>query len=44
MRAWCCCRARYNVAKAEKRLHLVEGFLATLTDLDHVVKHIRAAV
>lgn len=36
-------RARFNLAKAEKRLHLVEGFLAALTDLDHIVKLIRAA-
>ena len=50
MHAWCCCRcdvverrARFNLAKAEKRLHLVEGFLAALTDLDHIVKLIRAA-
>lgn len=36
-------RARFNLAKAEKRLHLVQGFLAALTDLDHIVKLIRAA-
>lgn len=36
-------RARFNLAKAEKRLHLVEGFLAALTDLDQIVKLIRAA-
>jgi len=36
-------RARFNLAKANKRLHLVEGFLAALTDLDQVVKTIRAA-
>ena len=36
-------RARYNLAKAEKRLHLVEGFLIAMTDLDEVVKTIRAA-
>ena len=36
-------RARFNLAKANKRLHLVEGFLAALTDLDQIVKTIRAA-
>ena len=36
-------RARFNLAKAEKRLHLVAGFLAALTDLDRIVKLIRAA-
>lgn len=36
-------RARFNLAKAEKRLHLVEGFLTALTDLDQIVKLIRAA-
>lgn len=36
-------RAKFNLAKANKRLHLVEGFLAALTDLDQVVKSIRAA-
>lgn len=45
---WCRCevverRARFNLAKAEKRLHLVQGFLTALTDLDQVVKLIRAA-
>ena len=36
-------RARFNLAKAEKRLHLVEGFLIAMTDLDQVVKFIRHA-
>ena len=36
-------RARFNLAKANKRLHLVQGFLAALTDLDQIVKTIRAA-
>ena len=36
-------RARFNLAKAEKRLHLVQGFLTALTDLDQIVKLIRAA-
>ena len=36
-------RANFNLAKANKRLHLVEGFLAALTDLDQIVKTIRAA-
>jgi DNA gyrase/topoisomerase IV subunit A len=36
-------RARFNLAKANKRLHLVEGFLVALTDLDQIVKTIRAA-
>ena len=50
MKAWRWCRfevverrARFNLAKAEKRLHLVQGFLTALTDLDQVVKLIRAA-
>lgn len=36
-------RARFNLGKAEKRQHLVAGFLAALTDLDQIVKLIRAA-
>lgn len=36
-------RARFNLAKANKRLHLAEGFLTALTDLDQIVKTIRAA-
>ena len=36
-------RARFNLSKAEKRLHLVEGFLIAMTDLDQVVKFIRLA-
>lgn len=50
LQAWECCRcdvverrARFNLGKAEKRRHLVEGFLAALTDLDQIVKLIRAA-
>ena len=36
-------RARFNLVKANKRLHLVQGFLTAMSDLDQVVKTIRAA-
>ena len=36
-------RARHALQKAEKRLHLVQGFMKAMTDLDQVVKIIRAA-
>lgn len=36
-------RARFNLTKANKRLHLVQGFLTAMSDLDEVVKVIRAA-
>ncbi|KAI8463558.1 MAG: DNA gyrase, A subunit [Monoraphidium minutum] len=36
-------RARHALGKARARLHLVEGFLAALKDLEAVVKAIRAA-
>jgi hypothetical protein len=36
-------RAQFDLNKASKRLHLVEGFLAAMCDLDNVVSIIRKA-
>ena len=34
---------RHDLQKAQKRLHIVEGLLVALADLDNVVKAVRAA-
>ncbi|KAK9814470.1 hypothetical protein WJX72_006459 [[Myrmecia] bisecta] len=36
-------RARFELAKAERRMHQVEGFLTALADLDRVVRTVRQA-
>ena len=36
-------RARFDLGKARKRLHLVDGFLIAMTNMDNVVNIIRAA-
>jgi DNA gyrase subunit A len=36
-------RAAYELAKAAQRLHLVDGFLAAMHDMDAVVAAVRAA-
>ncbi len=36
-------RAKYDLEKAKKRLHLVDGFLMAMTNLDKVVSIIRGA-
>lgn len=36
-------RAQFDLSKASKRLHLVDGFLIAMADLDNVVAAIRQA-
>lgn len=37
-------RAKFELEKANKRLHLVDGYLTAMSNVDQVVKTIRAAV